>query len=282
MLYKTISSIYHRLIIYKTPSVKTVVLITGGAQGIGRELALIYAAKGCRIVIWDKESDLFSRISTEINQLGADIFCYRCDISIKQEVDITAEKTLKDLGRVDILVNNAAIAPHFHVDKASENVIRKVNDINFLGQVWVTKAFLPHVRHIATIASVLSYMPGEKESDYCASKFAVNGWFSTLRLELKIKKSPIRMTTIYPYHIKTTLFDGIDFGNLNYIISSQEPRDVAKAIYEGICEKREEVYVPGIAKYACLIYLAFPSELRDWLNKILFTGPLKNLKERLD
>ncbi|CAG9328455.1 unnamed protein product [Blepharisma stoltei] len=276
--YQLINLIYRRWIVREEPTQSTAILITGGAQGLGRETALIYAQKRCKIAIWDIKYDLLDKVKSEITQAGGTAYCYKCDISDRQEVENTARRTLDDMGKIDILINNAAIATHLHHDEIKENHFRKLHEINYLGHAWVTLAFLPHVRHITVIASVLSFIPALKESDYCASKAAINAYFSSLRIELKARKSPVKVTIVYPYHIFTKMFNDMKFGHVKYLLPSQKPGDVAKAIYNGICEKREEIFVPGYAKVLCLIALSFPSEVRDWGNELLFRDACESLK----
>ncbi|UCD84864.1 MAG: SDR family NAD(P)-dependent oxidoreductase, partial [Deltaproteobacteria bacterium] len=86
-----------------------IVLITGGALGMGREVARLFARDGARIVLWDLRQEDLNKTAEELKALGAEIHTYICDVTNRQTVYETADKVRKEVGVVDILDNNAGV-----------------------------------------------------------------------------------------------------------------------------------------------------------------------------
>lgn len=100
--------------------------------------------------------------------------------------------------------------------------------------------------HIVNVSSVCGLQGGYKLTDYCASKFAVVGFTESLRMELKTvnPKNNIQVTLVCPFHVKTKLFDGVEFGKFKWIRFSFTPEEVSKSIVEGVLTNKNIVLIP--------------------------------------
>lgn len=100
--------------------------------------------------------------------------------------------------------------------------------------------------HIVNVSSVCGLQGGYKLTDYCASKFAVVGFTESLRLELKTlnPKNRIQVTLVCPFHVKTKLFDGVEFQKFRWIKLSFTPEEVAASVVKGVLTNKTIVLIP--------------------------------------
>ena len=250
---------------------KDTVLITGGAQGIGFEIAKAYSELGCKVVIWDIDSKQLSKAKLTLpNSLA-----FVCDITCTQSIESAVKKTLESTDCISLLVNNAAIANHKSAQQLTNCELEKLFQTNLFGHVKVTKELMPHIKYLAVVSSVLSFHSVAYEADYCSSKSALSSYFSTLRQELKIAKSSPRVTLVYPYHTSTRLFSKVDTGIWKYLFKTLNPKDVANALVKAVSEGQEEVFVPKYSKFVMFSLFFLPSWLKDWVIITVFGQRLK-------
>jgi all-trans-retinol dehydrogenase (NAD+) len=189
-----------------------IVVVTGGASGIGRLMSLIFAKKGARVVIVDISSG--EKVVEEIQKQGGEAHAFTCDLSKREEVYRVADEIRKKVGDVTILINNAGIVSGQKLLQCRDELIAKTMDVNTTAHFWTTKAFLPSMLeknhgHVVTIASSAGLVGVAGLVDYCASKFGAFGFDESLRLELhKIGKTGVHTTSVCPYFINTGMFDG--------------------------------------------------------------------------
>ncbi len=195
---------------YKVPLNGSRLLVTGGASGLGRQLALQSAAKGAHVIIWDLNKDAAAKVATEIKKAGGSAESHQIDITDREAVNRLAAK----VGAVNILVNNAGVVSgdwFLDLDPAS---IERTYRVNVLALYWVTAAFLPAMVQsnngcVTTISSASGMLGVAKLSDYAASKFAAFGMMESLRAELRAKGSSVNTLTVCPHYIGTGMFDGV-------------------------------------------------------------------------
>jgi len=222
-----------RYFVYNDISNK-VVLITGGGSGIGKIMAILFAKKHCKVIIWDIRQNLLDDTLKEIKNLGLTATAYICDISKREIVDETAEKVKKEFKNVDIIINCAGISGlgKSFIDLDPESIVRTFQ-VNVFGSMWVTKAFLPDMLkrnsgHLVTIDSVMGLGGAAGLSDYVASKFALFGFHETIRLEINKANANIDTTIICPYAIDTGMFKGVNSKNFPYITTTICCRDCSR------------------------------------------------------
>lgn len=185
-------------------------LITGGASGLGRQMALQAARKGSHIIIWDMNLDAAKKVVEEITHNGGTAEAYQVDITDREAVNKLALK----VGAVDVLFNNAGVVSgdwFLDLDPAS---IERTYRVNVLALYWMTQAFLPAMVQanrgcVVTISSASGMLGVAKLTDYAASKFAAFGFMESLRSELRMKGSSVNTLTVCPHYIGTGMFDGV-------------------------------------------------------------------------
>jgi len=190
-----------------------IVLITGAGRGLGRLMALDFARKGCIVVIWDKQGA--DEVAAEITKLGYKAVAYTCDLSRKESIYETADRVKKEVGDVDILINNAGVVTGKPFLDSSDELIELSMKVNSMAHFWTLKAFLPGMLrkrkgHVVTIASSAGLIGVPGLVDYCASKYAAVGIDESLRHELyKQNLTDIHTTVVCPFFINTGMFDGV-------------------------------------------------------------------------
>lgn len=115
-----------------------VCLVTGAAQGLGRQLALKFAECGATIVLWDINEEKVFAVAEEVRALGNEAFAYVCDCSSREDVYRVAERVKREVGDVAILVNNAGVVSGKRVLENSDEAIEKTFKVNTLSHYWVS------------------------------------------------------------------------------------------------------------------------------------------------
>ncbi|NXX80510.1 RDHE2 dehydrogenase, partial [Urocolius indicus] len=224
-----------------------IVLITGSANGVGRQIALNFAPLGATLVLWDIDDEANKETSRLAQKNGAKrVFAYHCDCSNREEVYEQADKVRKDIGNVTILINNSGMLLGKKFcdipDADFENTLR----VNFLSQVWTCKAFLPAMMtcnrgHLVSTTSAAGLLGAYRMSDYAGSKSAVIGMMEALDSELyHAGKQGVKITVICPYLINTELAKG--FQTQNHLFLPVYDADyVASKIMDAI--RKEKFYL---------------------------------------
>jgi all-trans-retinol dehydrogenase (NAD+) len=227
----------------------SVILITGGSSGIGRLMALDFAARGARVIIWDINGEAVRRLEDEARRKGLVIRGMLCDVTQREDVYRQAERIFKELGPLDILINNAGIVSGKPMLETPDEGIEKTLQVNTLALFWTAKAFLPpmirrNAGHIVTISSAAGLIGVRGLADYCASKFAAFGYDESIRMELGRLKSKVRTTVVCPFFIDTGMFAGVKtrFPLLLPILKSST---AAGKIVSAILKNKRRLIMPG-------------------------------------
>ncbi|XP_043921483.1 epidermal retinol dehydrogenase 2 isoform X2 [Protopterus annectens] len=224
-----------------------IVLITGAGSGIGRLVAIRFARLGATLVLWDVNQDGNRETARLVKENGAErVYAYVCDCSKKTEVYRVAEQVKREVGDVNILINNAGIVTGKKFIDAPDNLVEKTIEVNTLAHFWTYKAFLPAMiasnhGHLVSIASSAGLIGVNGLADYCASKFAAVGFAESVGLEmLALGKNGIKTTIVCPYFINTGMFDGCTTKWPNFL-PILDPEYASRKIVDAIL--REEVYL---------------------------------------
>ncbi|MRS62665.1 SDR family oxidoreductase [Larkinella terrae] len=165
-----------------------VIVITGASSGIGKALAFAFGREQASIVICGRNLESLETVGAELRQNGINTLCIQADVSQEEDVKKLIDATIRQFGRLDILINNAGITMRSMLLDVDPNVIRQLMDINFMGTVYATRYALPHILKtkgsIVGISSIAGFRGLPVRSGYSASKFAMNGFLEALRTEL--------------------------------------------------------------------------------------------------
>lgn len=229
---------------------RSTVLITGGASGIGRQMAQSFAAAGSTVVIWDLNLEGAQQVAKDLTATsGNDHHAYRVDVTDRDLIRETAAQVRSEVGEVDVLVNNAGIisgsAP---LVETSEEQIELTFAVNTLSLFWVTKAFLPGMierdaGHVVTIASASGLLGVSRLVAYASSKHAAVGFDESLRMELAEMAPGVRTTVVNPYYIDTGMFDGVA-SRVPWLLPILKEADVASAVVKAVASDRQQVHLP--------------------------------------
>lgn len=165
-----------------------VVIITGASSGIGKACALECARRKAKVVLAARNIEKLEKVTQEIQTMGGHHPLYiKTDVTQETDCKHLVAETIKHFGKIDILVNNAGIAMRALFKDVNLDVLRNVMDVNFWGTVYCTKFALPHLLEtkgsVVGVISIAGYMGLPGRTGYGASKYAVRGFLSTLRVE---------------------------------------------------------------------------------------------------
>ncbi len=242
------------------------ILITGGAAGIGREMALLFAREKANLILMDINKTKLKETEKEVSALGAKVSVHPCDVSDHKAVEKIARLVKKE-GDVDILINNAGIVIGKSISDISYEEMKKTIDINLLGLMWMTKQFLPDMikrgsGHIVNIASAAGLLAVPRMGDYCATKFGVVGFTDSLRMEMKkYGHRFVKITCVCPSVIDTGMFQGFQAPMFNPIL---KPLYVAQKVVDAVKKEKTYVKLPAMVKITPLLKF-FPAPFGDWL-----------------
>ncbi len=229
---------------YKVALNKARVLITGGASGLGRQLALQSAAKGAHVIVWDLNLESAQKVVTEITKMGGSAEAHQIDITDREAVNHLA----LEVGAVNVLFNNAGVVSgdwFLDLDPAS---IERTYKVNVLSLYWMTAAFLPAMVQansgcVVTISSASGLLGVAKLTDYAASKFAAFGFMESLRSELRMKRSSVNTLTVCPHYIGTGMFDGVQT-KFPWLLPILEEQKVAAKIIASVEKGKAQLVLP--------------------------------------
>jgi short-subunit dehydrogenase len=225
-----------------------IILITGAAQGLGREIALWYAKKGEKVIVLDKTSKEQIELSFLEN-----IYSYNsADITDTEKTDALIEKIISEAGRIDVLINNAAIKIFGELEALNVNNIEQAIKTNITALILMTKRVLPvFVRQgygdVINISSNAAFNGYKKGSVYCATKSAVNLFTQAIAKEFTGEN--IKINCICPQNIATPENLGKSYLDKNKLIPTEK---VIKAIEKVLRSKCSGRLIPVISRRTLL------------------------------
>ncbi|QIH99795.1 SDR family oxidoreductase [Rhodococcoides fascians A21d2] len=242
-----------------------VVVITGGARGIGFATAKALTARGARVAIGDIDERKLEEAAGELGLISYG----KLDVTDPSSFERFLDGVESTLGPVDVLVNNAGIMPTGRIVDEPDDVTRRIIDINVIGVITGSKLAARRMSarghgHVINVASIAgeTYSPGL--ATYCASKFAVVGFTDAARLEHR--KTGVEFSLVLPSFVDTELTAGTK-GARGF--KKAEPEDIAGAIVDLIVTPRSRVRVSKLFGAAAVSLKFLPRPLAEYLSRAL-------------
>ena len=164
-----------------------VVIITGASSGIGEACAYAFAKQGAKVVLAARSIDKLNHVKQQCEALGAQTLLVQCDVSLEEDCKNLINQTVAQFKTIDILINNAGISMRALFADLDLAVLKQVMDINFWGTVYCTKYAMPYLLaqkgSVIGISSVAGFKGLPGRTGYSASKFAMEGFMESLRIE---------------------------------------------------------------------------------------------------
>ena len=243
-----------------------VVAITGGARGIGRATAIALVGRGCRVAIGDLDPDLADQTA---QSLGGGTIALQLDVTDRESFSAFLDEAERQLGPVDVLINNAGIMPLGRFADEDDATARRMIDINLHGVIYGTKLALARMGprnsgHIVNIASQAGKAGFPGGATYCATKHAVVGLSEAVRAELD--GTEIGVSCVMPAVVNTELASGLKEARG---VKNLEPEEVADAIVEALETGRFDVWVPRSTQYIATVMNLVPRRGREAIARFL-------------
>ncbi|KAF1316544.1 Epidermal retinol dehydrogenase 2-like, partial [Globisporangium splendens] len=251
-----------------------VVLVTGGAMGLGRLLSLKFARLGGIVVVWDLQAEAGEALVRDIqSECGIKAYFYRVDVTDRECVYKVGAELLEKFGAVDILVNNAGIMGGRPLLETDDRTIEKQMAVNATAHFWTIKAFLPAMMardrgHIVSIASATGILgSGLGLVDYSTSKFASVGLMTSLKQELAdLGIKGVHLTLICPSYMKTDMVTGVTLPKgLRWLM----PEYVAEQVVKATLRNKWRVLLPGYIGFLEVFALLVPESWSEFIRRVV-------------
>lgn len=263
--------------------------VTGAASGIGRALAIELAARGCDLALADRDEAGLQAVAAEIGKAGATtrkVTIHRVDVSEPSQIADFAQAAVAAHPGLNIVVNNAGVALMGTFDEIDQAQMDWLMNINFWGVVHATRAFLPHLSrqreaHIVNLSSVFGIVAPPGQTAYAAAKFAVRGFSESLRHELQVAESPIKLSVVHPGGVATNIARNSRSGSgvtdnarrteaieRFDAVARTTPATAAQRIIAGIEKNEPRILIGGDARLLDLVQRLRPATYWKWLAKI--------------
>src|SRR5579863_4642058 len=228
-----------------------VVVITGASAGVGRATVREFARRKARIGLVARGHDGLEGARREVEQMGGQALVLPTDVADAEQVERAAEEVERQLGPIDIWVNNAMVSVMSPIRQMTADEFHRVTEVTYLGYVYGTlsalKRMLPRDRGtIVHVGSALAYRSIPLQSAYCASKHAILGFHASLRTELLHDNSNVHTTMVQLPALNTPQF-GWSKSRLprksQPVPPIYQPEVAARIIYHAAHHPRREYYV---------------------------------------
>jgi short-subunit dehydrogenase len=252
-----------------------VAVVTGAAGGIGAALALQLAGRGCQLALVDVQAAGLARTAEQARARGVSVSTHALDLAEPTAAETLHNAVLTAHGRVTVLINNAGVALGGSFSQVDEADFDWLMNINFGAVVRLTRKFLPllsqqPLAQLVNVSSIFGIIAPPGQTAYCASKFAVRGFTESLRHELEMAGSPVRVMVVHPGGVRTGIAEnartaaGVSEADRAAHrerwrrMLSLSPDDAAARILQGIDRGEPRVLVGGDAVRAAWVQRLFP------------------------
>jgi dehydrogenase/reductase SDR family protein 7B len=232
-----------------------IVWITGGSSGIGEGIAYQLAEQKAKIIVSAPDWDNLLKVQKKCESLGAECLAVKLDLGSKQSIVEAFNEVVTKHGKVDVLISNGGVSQRTKALDTSEELTRKIMEINYFGTVDLTLKVLKLMidnggGQMAVTSSISGKFGFHLRSIYASSKHALHGFFETLRLEHQ--KDNISVTIVCPGRVKTNISlhaltkDGSEYGKMDAGQAGGVSIDYcARKYLKAIRKKKKEVLIGG-------------------------------------
>ncbi|QWG19343.1 SDR family NAD(P)-dependent oxidoreductase [Bradyrhizobium sediminis] len=247
--------------------------VTGAASGIGRALALELAARGCDLALADRDETGLQALAAEIGQAQQQrkVTVHQVDVGVPKQIEAFAQAAIAAHPGLNIVINNAGVALMGMFNEVDQAQMEWLFNINFWGVVHGTRAFLPQLSqkpeaHIVNLSSIFGIIAPPGQTAYCAAKFAVRGFSESLRHELQMANSPVRLSVVHPGGVSTNIARNSRTGSGMTdnarraqsierfdTMAKTSPAAAALRIIEGIEKNQPRILIGGDARFMDLL-----------------------------
>lgn len=230
---------------------REVVVVTGASAGIGRAAVREFARRRARIALIARDPDRLEAARAEAERMGAQAIAISADMADHAQVEAAADRIERELGPIDVWVNNAMATVFAPFADVSADDYRRVTDVTYHGFVWGTMAALKRMRPrnrgtVVQVSSALAYRSIPLQSPYCGAKHAIKGFTQSVRTELEHDASAVKLVLVDMPGINTPQFDWCKTTLPRHpkpIGAFCQPEVAGRAIYWAAHGDRPEVWV---------------------------------------
>ncbi len=252
-----------------------VVIITGSSSGIGESCAFEFSKLGAKLMLVARSEKKLEEISDKINLNGGNSTFFVADVSVEKECNEMVQKTISYFGKIDILINNAGISMRSIFNELKLSVFERVMKVNFWGAVYCTKYALPYILKtqgsVVGVSSIAGYKGLPGRTAYSASKFALQGFLESLRIENL--KNNLHVLIICPGFTNSNIRKNALQGD--GLVQGKSPRvekkmmsskKVALYMLSGIIKRKNNLVLTSNGKLTVFLNKFFPK----WVDKLVF------------
>jgi len=254
-----------------------IAVVTGGSEGIGKSLVEALLSMGAKVATCARNQDKLYDLQLQYS--GRPLHTIVADVSNENDCRMFIESTIKTFGGIDILINNAGISMRALVRETTIETLRSVMEINFWGMVYCTKYAMANIIErkgdIIGVSSIAGYRGLPGRSGYSASKFAMNGWLESLRIELYLTgvnvmwvapgftTSNIRVEALNPEALKS----GMSSMDEEKLMSSEE---CAGHILKAVEKRKRTLILTPTGRRTVLMNKLFPNLADKLIRKFYY------------
>ncbi len=237
-----------------------VIVITGASGGIGRATAWEFAKHGAKIALLARSIEQLEATKKEVEEYGGQALMIICDVAYADQVEAAAEQTERELGPIDVWVNNVSNSVFAPFKEINADEFKRITEVTYLGTVYgamaALKRMLPRDRgSIVFVGSALAYRGIPLQSAYCGAKHGIEGFYDSLRTELMHDKSNIKTCMVQLPGVNTTQFGWVLSklpNNPKPVGKVYKPEVAARAIVFAAAHNRRAILV-GSPTYKAIV-----------------------------
>jgi short-subunit dehydrogenase len=236
-------------------TVTRVVVITGGSSGIGRCTAALFARRGWRVGLIARGAEGLAASAEDVTAAGMYAATAQADVTDSAALRQAAHAIVAELGPIDVWINCAGNGVYGRFDTVPEAEFRRVTDVTYHGTVNGTRIALAHMKPrgsggIVNVCSAIAYHGMPMMSSYSGAKAAVRAFGQAIRGELKLERSAIRVSTVFPPAVNTPFFSHAP-SHMGWparpLRPVYQPEVAAQGIWQAVASGRPEMTISGTA-----------------------------------